>query len=298
MFVTQIQKHNVNTLFDTGATKSVMSGDMYRDLENQILETTGLPKVVGASGSSLGVLGRTTCEISINGITVKQDFLVCEHLKRHLILGIDFARTNRAGVHWTKEGTRVLTMNEERICEAKEHEPLRGTSIFLKQSVKIPPHMIATVEVDINTTSTDKIKMVPDQFCLLNRPNMHMVPLYADLSNKRNDDKIPFSIANLSNEENLYLPKDFVVGFAEKDTRTGEVFEIEYDEEEIQIDITECRNWLPKINASSCSGCPTPKKLLQIQQVVQVAPINERRLTSIFTNYFHLVQTSSSHQPR
>ena len=151
-----------------------MSGDMYRDLENQVLETTGLPKVVGASGSSLGVLGRTTCEISINGITVKQDFLVCEHLKRHLILGIDFARTNRAGVHWTKEGTRVLTMNEERICKAKEHEPLRGVSIFLKQSVKIPQHMIATVEVDINTTSTDKIKMVPDQFCLLNKPNMHM----------------------------------------------------------------------------------------------------------------------------
>ena len=61
-------------------------------------------------------------------------------------------------------------MNEERICEAKEHEPLRGVSIFLKQSVKIPPRMIATVEVDINTTSTDKIKMVPDQFCLLNKP--------------------------------------------------------------------------------------------------------------------------------
>ena len=232
---------------------------MYRDLENQILETTGLPKVAGASGSGLGVLGRTTCEISINCITVKQDFLVCEHLKRHLILGNDFARTNRAGVHWTKEGTRVLTMNEERICEAKEHEPLRGTSIFLKQSVKIPPCMNATVEVDINTTSTDKIKMVPDQFCLLNRPNMHMVPLYADLSTKRKDDKIPFSIANLSNEENLYLPKDFVVGFAEKDTRTGEVFEIEYDEEEIQINVTECRNLLPKINASSRSGRLNPQ---------------------------------------
>ena len=243
------------------------------------METTGLPKVVGASGSSLGVLGRTTCEISINGITVKQDFLVCEHLKRHLILGIDFARTNRAGVHWTKEGTRVLTMNEERICEAKEHEPLRGVSIFLKQSVKIPPCMITTVEVDINTTSTDKIKMVPDQFCLLNKPNMHMVPLYADLSTKRKDDKIPFSIVNLSNEENLYLPKDFVVGFAEKDTRTGEVFEIDYNEEEIQIDVTECRNWLPQINASSRSGRSNPQTASSDTTGCSVAPTNERRLT-------------------
>ena len=261
MFVTKIQKHNVNTLFDTGATKSVMSGDMYRELQNQMLETTRLPKVVGTSGPSLGVLGRTACELSINGITVKQDFLVCEHLKRHLILGIDFARTNRAGVHSTKEGTRVLTMNKERICEAKEHEQLRGASIwrpsiFLKQSVKIPPRMVATVEVDINTTSTDKIKMVPDNFCLLNKPNMYMVPLYADLSTKRTNDKIPFSIANLSNEEYLYLPKDFVVGFAEKDTRTGEIFEIAYNEEEIQIEETQFKNWLPQRRTSGHTSPP------------------------------------------
>ena len=135
MFVTQIQKHNVNTLFDTGATKSVMSGNMYRDLENQILETTGLPKVVGASSFSLGVLGRTTCEISINGITVKQDFLVCEHLKRHLILGIDFARTNRAGVYWTKEGTRVLTMDEERICMRGQGTRITTRDLNLSQTV-------------------------------------------------------------------------------------------------------------------------------------------------------------------
>ena len=233
---------------------------MYRKLKIQMLETTGLPKVVGASGSSLGVLGRTTCEISINGMTVKQDFLVCDHLKRHLILGIDFARTNRAGVHWTKEGTRVLTMNEERICEAKEHEQLRGTSIFLKQSVKKPSHMFATVEVDINTTSTDKIKMVPDQFCLLNKLNMYMVPLYADLSTKRTNDKITFSIANLSNEENLYPPKVFVVGFAEKDTRTGEIFEIAYNEEEIQIEVAECRNRLPQRKTSSRTGRSNPQE--------------------------------------
>ena len=88
---------------------------------------------------------------------------------------------------------------------------------------------------------------------------MHMVPLYADLSTKRKDDKIPFSIANLSNEENLYLPKDFVVGFAEKDTRTGEVFEIAYNEEEIQIDVAECRNWLPLTNSSSRTGRSNPQ---------------------------------------
>ena len=100
-------------------------------------------------------------------------------MKRHLILGIDFARTNKAGVQWSKEGTRVLTIG---VCEAKEHEQLKGAAIFLTQSIKVPPRMVATVEVDINTMSQDKIKMVPDQFCLLTKPNMYMIPLYADLA--------------------------------------------------------------------------------------------------------------------
>ena len=33
----------------------------------------------------------------------------------------------------------------------------------------------------------------------------------------------------------LYLPKDFVVRFAEKDTREGESFEIACDEDDIEI---------------------------------------------------------------
>ena len=91
--------------------------------------------------------------------------------------------------------------------------------------MKIPPRAIATVEVDINTSSVDKIKMVPDNFSLANQPNMYMIPLYVDLSQRKKGDRIPYSIVNLSNEENLCLPQDFVVGFAEKDNNRGEVFE-------------------------------------------------------------------------
>ena len=34
VFVTQIGRHNINTLFDTGATRSVMSVEMYNKLDN------------------------------------------------------------------------------------------------------------------------------------------------------------------------------------------------------------------------------------------------------------------------
>ena len=80
---------------------------------------TGLPRVVSASGSSLGVVGKTRCKLQLNHKVIEQEFLVCEYLKRHLILGIDFARTNKAGVQWTKEGTRVLTIG---VCQDHVYE--------------------------------------------------------------------------------------------------------------------------------------------------------------------------------
>ena len=130
VFVTQIGRHNINTLFDTGATRSVMSVEMYNKLDNPPMVETGLPRVVSASGSSLGVVGKTRCHVQLNHKVIEQEFLVCEYLKRHLILGIDFARANKAGVQWTKEGTRVLTIGQSRVCEAKEHEQLKGSCHF------------------------------------------------------------------------------------------------------------------------------------------------------------------------
>ena len=130
-----------------------MSGEMFRKLTNKHLDTFRLPRVVSASGASLGALGRVNCKISINGHLFDQTFLVCEYVKRVVILGIDFARNFSAEVHWTKEGTRVLTIDGHTICEASERETPVGSPIYLKQPVKIPPRAIATVEVEINTTS-------------------------------------------------------------------------------------------------------------------------------------------------
>ena len=87
--------------------------------------------------------------------------------------------------------------------------------------------------------------MVPDNFSLITRPNMYMIPLYVDLAQRKKGDRIPYSIANLNNEENLCLPQDFIVGFAEKDNNRGEVFKISYDKREIDINVADCRNWIP-----------------------------------------------------
>ena len=67
----------INTLFDTGAMKSVMSFDTYQKLKLDKLDTTSILHQVGASGKSLCARDRIRCEVNINGRNFFQTFIVC-----------------------------------------------------------------------------------------------------------------------------------------------------------------------------------------------------------------------------
>ena len=215
-----------------------MSEETFRKLklDNKDLDTKNLPTVVGANSTSLGAIGRINCEIEIGRKRFKQTFLVCENLTRSLILGVDFAKQHAAGVHWTKHNSYVLTIDGETVAETKELH--NKAAVSLKKRTKLPPRSCAVVDVDINTTSTDKVQLVPDEYCITSNPNMYMYNLFADLSEKTKDSVTPFVIVNLSNDQYLEFPENHAVAFAEKDDTEGEVFEIE------QVDITP-RNWIP-----------------------------------------------------
>ena len=92
----------INTLFETGTMKNIMMWNMYKKLELNNLDTTSIPHVVGASGESLGTRGRKKCQVNINNSIFYQTFIVCEHLKRPMILGRDFSIQNCIGISWTK----------------------------------------------------------------------------------------------------------------------------------------------------------------------------------------------------
>ena len=78
--------------------KSIMSLEMYEKLKLKDLTTTSIPHIVGASGKSLGARGRTKCEVNINKRILYQTFIVCEYLKRPIILGTDFSIQNCIGI--------------------------------------------------------------------------------------------------------------------------------------------------------------------------------------------------------
>ena len=219
---------------------------MYRKLELGKLDTTRLPRVVSVDGTSLGATGRISCEIAIGKRTFKQTFLVCQNVTRPVILGRDFTHDYYIGVHWSKNNTRVLTEDFKIIIETPELLPKTQYSVSLKQAVKLPPMSCAIVNVDINTMSTETVKIIPDELCHSRNPNMYsQEDLYADLSKRTEDTVTPFQIVNLSSTDNLYLPKNHMVAFAEKDDIKGEVFEIDEVLKLEQMD-TSPRMWVPK----------------------------------------------------
>ena len=133
-----------------------MSLEMYEKLKLKNLDSTSIPHVVGASGKSLGTRGKTKCKININGKIFYQTFIVCEHLKRPIILGRDFSIQNCIGISWTKTNTRRLTQNNKVIVETAEYQTPSRASVSLKNNIKVPPRSCAVVDVDINTTEKNK----------------------------------------------------------------------------------------------------------------------------------------------
>ena len=206
--------------------KSVMSLEMYEKLKLNDLNTSSIPHVVGASGESLGTRGRTKCEVNINGKIFYQTFIICEHLKRPIILSRDFSIQNCIGISWTKSNSRQLTQNNEVIAETTEYQTPSRSSVSLKKNVKVPPRSCAVVDVDINTTEEIKVKLIPDQLWLSANPNICTYPMIADLKDRKPNTITTFVIVNFSHHEHLHLPKDYVVAFTEKDCNEAEVLEI------------------------------------------------------------------------
>ena len=87
-----------NALMDTGATRSCMNYNTAYRLGKYQIKQFNTMQVVGADGSDLGAVGTLSCKISLGDFEVEQTFIVCRHLRRNVILGTDFAKTNQAGV--------------------------------------------------------------------------------------------------------------------------------------------------------------------------------------------------------
>ena len=99
--------------------RSCINYNTFRKLNVQLTQHE-VPKVIGVDGGDLGSMGTVQLMLGIGASKATQNFIVCRELRRNIILGVDFAKRNCAGIQWTTNRTRVLSLNESRQLKSKK----------------------------------------------------------------------------------------------------------------------------------------------------------------------------------
>ena len=234
---------------DTGAIRSCINYTTFNKLGGKGLAWKATPTVMGADGSDLGALGTVTYKIQLGTKQVEQDFIVCKQLKRNVILGIDFTKANYAGVSWTTEGTRVLTLGGTKVIEVAEDE--LGDVVTLARTVNIPPRHGAVCEVVLTSKPASTKIISPNPQTLESNPTMYQDEIMLHPPKENEIYKPLINVINLDPTRLLRLKRGDIVGFCH-----DEVIDVSYVEvakEWHHPEYLDCtpRNWIPKREQSS-----------------------------------------------
>ena len=205
---------------------------------------------MGSDGSDLGSMGTVELTLSIGANKVAQNFIVCRELRRNIILGVDFAKHNCAGIQWTTNRTRVLSLNGIKAVEVEEDE--LGIPVTVSYHIRIPLRHNAVFEVNIHAETQGTQVIMGNKHLLEKHPNMyqHEVVILAE----ENSERFPLlAITNLDHVKTLHLAKGEVVGFARPESS-----EVTYIATTNELNIEEAidvkpRNWIPQRKWSSQS---------------------------------------------
>ena len=136
----QIQHKSISALIDTGAIRSLISDKMARNLHLEILplQPGDNRRLVTANGSLMKVIGRTSVELKINGLTITYDFLILPNITQDLILGIDFLTDNKAKINFVDK--TISFLDDWTGTVILEHYRSATNMVCLIQQCILPPH--------------------------------------------------------------------------------------------------------------------------------------------------------------
>ena len=238
--------------------RSCINYNTFRKLNVQLTQRE-VPKVIGADGGDLGSMGTVQLMLGIGSSTVTQNFIVCRELRRNIILGVDFAKRNCAGIQWTTNRTRVLSLNGIKAVEVEEDE--LGIPVTASFHVKIPPRHNAVFEVNIHAETEGMQVIKGNKHLLEKHPNMyqHEIAMMSEEKSRR----FPLlAITNLDHVKTLHLAKGEVVGFT-----IPESSEVTYIATTNELNIEEVidvkpRNWILQRWSSQTQRIPEPQAMI------------------------------------
>ena len=159
-----------------------------------------------------------------------------------MILGTDFAKENQAGVSWTRQGTRILSVKGVARLEVEEDE--LGTPVTTKYHVKVPPRYSTVFEVNLHGSCEGTKIISPNKQLMEMNPNIFQ----HEISIKPESNKYfpVVAITNLDHAKMLHLAKGEIVGFAHEEEVEMNYIEMTNVLEMEEVEQRAPRNWIPE----------------------------------------------------
>ena len=214
MIEIKINGMKCGALIDTGATRSCISTKCFESMIDtpNLMGLWGL-NVTTASGQSITPIGLVDCTVSIEKLPFEHNFIVCQDIKRPLILGLDFLRKYKIGTGWSLDNRFILHYKNKPLIECteaffKEERP----KLFTTSCIEIPERSLVVVKtrVEIPPEHCNRIfDTIPTKEMLDEYPELVSIPMIHKTSQK-NYNTVPYFLINVGYEE-IFIPKGRVL---------------------------------------------------------------------------------------
>ena len=101
--------------------------------------------------------GIAECQFALGKNPYNYQFIICKDLRRPCILGLDFLRTFKIGITWTREEKFALQDHNLVLVESIDTY-VTGSTVTTKGHIDIPERTLAVLNVTIDWDTKEKAK--------------------------------------------------------------------------------------------------------------------------------------------
>ena len=160
-FQDTIHNRKISTLWDTGASKSVISEKCLQEIHctDKIHPCTGI-RLSFASGNNISPIGILTLSIGLGSHKFKQNFIVCRNRRRQLILGLHFHHKFCIGTRWDSDGRLFLHKDGKQIVYTRTQKSFAKIYTIEYQEIQPYTTTITKTKLDLSTIDDQVTKTI------------------------------------------------------------------------------------------------------------------------------------------
>ena len=165
------------------------------------LRTIQRAHVISATGANIEILGMTTSTLTVGKQSFKEDFLVCDKIRKPCYIGLDFLRKHKVGIEWSSTGKLELQVRNKPLIESIDTH-IRGPKIFPRSDTQVPPRSLMILNVCMNLSQAMPgliYDVMPNLLLKETHPNLVTIPLLHNIEGYEAE-CVPYILVNLSQE--------------------------------------------------------------------------------------------------